>query len=112
MENPFDTLNERLAKIERLISNINQQQPSIESPLRNTDSDLIDVNVAAELTGYEKSYLYELKHKKKIPYIQRGKRGAVRFSRKALIAWMESGQPDIQKELMKNLFPNPSIKSQ
>lgn len=108
MENPFEAINERLSKIERLITNINQQKPTIESLKRDADPDLVDVTVAAEITGYEKSYLYELKHKKKIPYIQRGKRGAVRFSRKALIAWMESGQPDIQKEVIKRLLTNPS----
>jgi excisionase family DNA binding protein len=54
------------------------------------EEDLVDINVAAEITGYEKSYLYELKFRKKIPFIQRSKRGLVRFSRRALKEWMES----------------------
>ncbi len=98
MENPFIIINERLNVIERLIINLNA--PSQVEVYHEQDG-LVKIDVAAEITGYKKGYIYELVNKNEIPFIRRGR--SIRFSKDELYSWMKSGRPSIVNETIKNL---------
>jgi len=98
MENPFVIITERLNVIERLITNLNVPAPV---EYRQPQSELVKIDIAVEITGYKKGYLYELVNRNEIPYIRRGR--SIRFSRTELILWMEAGRPSIVKETIKSL---------
>ena len=66
---------------EELLGKINDSTP-----------DSIKVRAAALLTGYEKSYMYQLVRNKAIPYMKLDS-GALRFSRKELQLWIAKGKP-------------------
>lgn len=101
MNNPFETIENRLDKLEKILTNIGnivtrQQQPTVESPSR-----LIKIEAAVTITGYKKGYIYELVHRNKIPYIKFG--AALRFDPEELEAWMRAGRPNIIQHTIKIL---------
>lgn len=96
MDNPFESLNRRLDRLENLIqsvlTNIIPQQT--QNHWRESSiPKLIKVDQAAELTGYKRGYIYELIHRNAIPFIKRGR--SVRFDPQELEYWMRAGRPNM-----------------
>ena len=96
MDNPFESLNRRLDRLENLLqsalTNIIPQQAQGhwgESLIPK----LIKVDQAAELTGYKRGYIYELIHRNAIPFIKRGR--SIRFDPLELEHWMRAGRPSV-----------------
>lgn len=64
-------------------------------------TNLIKIDDAAKITGYSKNYIYDLIHKKSIPFIKIGR--SIRFDCEELEAWVRSGRPDIFAETINRL---------
>ena len=62
--------------------------------------DTLNIKDAALLIGNKVSYIYQLKAENAIPYIQKKPRDAIKFSRKELKAWLNSGRPNIFKKVV------------
>ena len=52
---------------------------------------LIGINQACAVTGYKKSTLYKLVHKREIPFHKTPGRKPVYFYKSELLAWRETG---------------------
>ena len=101
MNNPFEILEHKIDKLEKILSNIGKviitQKEDIPIPQKN----LIKIDEATKITGYRKGYIYELVHRNAIPYIKRGR--SVRFDAKELEEWMRAGRPNIIQETIKRI---------
>lgn len=82
MNNPFETIDARLANIESLLLDIKHPERPPEP------SDRCQLKDACEITGLGKAAIYKLTHEKKLPHMKFGSR--LVFSRRQLIAWVES----------------------
>ena len=51
-------------------------------------SDIITITEVMELSGYAKQSVYGMVNKGAIPYIRKGGRTKLHFSRKAILAWL------------------------
>ena len=60
------------------------------------DSDTIDINEAAKITGYTKSTIYTKVSRNQIPNF---KQGGLRFDRKELIDWMRSSKNKTYRDI-------------
>jgi len=81
MNNPFEEIEERLDRIEKMLEPLTRQQPTIEP------SDKIDLHEAIKITGLSKSSIYKLSFLNNIPVKKFGRR--LIFSRQELLAWIE-----------------------
>ena len=86
MTNPFETIEERLSRIEILLLNINVQAGKAD----NQTDELLTISKAAELLSLTTPTLYGLVHKKAIPYSKKSKR--LYFSKSELLDWIKSGR--------------------
>ncbi len=93
--NILQDLYKKIDDIHKIVSTFKGKQNS------NITTDLIKIEDATIITGYSKIYLYELIHKKSIPFIKRGR--SIRFDKNELENWMRAGRPNIFKETIKNL---------
>ncbi len=87
MNNPFETIEERLSRIEILLINMKFQtgdsiNPGSDSPLTITQ--------AAELLNLTTPTIYGLIHKRIIPHNKKGKR--LYFLKSELLDWVKSGR--------------------
>jgi excisionase family DNA binding protein len=82
MENPFETINQRLERIEKMLQGL---QPTPQVPQAVNEEIMLDE--ASELTGLKKSTIYRLSFAGEIPVRRRGKR--LIFSRSQLNQWIE-----------------------
>jgi excisionase family DNA binding protein len=88
MENPFDSINDRLSLIEkRLFSIENLIKSQLKKSNDDTESDRLSLPEAAEFLKLKKTTIYGLTFKGKIPYRKFGK--LLVFSRKELKNWLE-----------------------
>ncbi len=102
MNNPFDVIEQRLNKLEMILTNLGELV--ISSANKNNDptnNNLIKIDEAVEITGYKRGYIYELVHRNVIPFIKRGR--SVRFDREELENWMRAERPNIIQETIKRL---------
>lgn len=86
MTNPFETIEERLSRIEILLINIKFQAGNT-GP--QTD-ELLTITQAAELLSLTTPTLYGLVHKRTIPFSKKSKR--LYFSKSELTDWIRSGR--------------------
>ncbi len=102
MEKEIQKLNDALENILDLLRNLTNKfelmERSKESRISTT---LIKINEASTITGYSVNYIYDLIHKKAIPYIKIGR--SVRFDCNELETWVRAGRPDIFNETVRNL---------
>ncbi|HMV07550.1 MAG TPA: helix-turn-helix domain-containing protein [Cyclobacteriaceae bacterium] len=91
-ENPFETIDGRLIKIEGLLQFLTQSV-SIEKDL--SARDVGGLEIAVQETGLSTHSIYRLVSERKIPHSKKG--GRLYFSRKALQRWIEEGQRSIKK---------------
>lgn len=82
MNNPFETIDARLANIENLLLDIKHPQRPPEP------SDRIRLEEACNITGLSKAAIYKLTHEKNLPHAKFGSR--LIFSRRQLTNWVES----------------------
>lgn len=92
MNNPFEEIFKRLDNIEKLI------RPNVKdtSQSQSTQTNLVKIGVASQLTGYSVNYLYHLANKGTIPCIRRGR--SLRFDINQLHDWMNKQYISDDKE--------------
>ena len=101
MTNPFEALENRLERLEKILTNLGQAVIQTRDPQPLPTNKLVKIEQAATQTGYKKGYIYELVHRNAIPYIKRGR--SVRFDPEELEAWMRADRPNIIEQTIKNL---------
>lgn len=89
---------EKLDSIHEIVLELQRKS---DKPIREISTNLIKIDEAAIITGYSKIYLYELIHRKSIPYIKKGR--SIRFDKGELEDWMRADRPNIFKETIKSL---------
>lgn len=108
MENPFELINERLDKIEKLLKNINDKI------VGNTGSNtslptIMNVEQIADYLNLTKPTIYGLVHKREIPHFKKGKR--LYFDKENINQWILEGKvstrKDIEEKVDEYLFRNP-----
>ena len=82
-------------------------QPPIPEPEQLPD--LIEIKEAEVETGYKRSYIYELKEKNAIPFIQSKPHSKVLFSRGELRAWLKTGRPSVIQNAVDQMLGNVLI---
>jgi excisionase family DNA binding protein len=95
MDNPFQTIIERLGSIESLLQNIQSEKEK-----RLTDATLRKIMSLAEFceyTGLTKQTAYKLTSAQKVPHSKRGKR--LYFDREKVDAWLLENQVATQGEI-------------
>ncbi|WP_336128805.1 helix-turn-helix domain-containing protein [Mesoflavibacter sp. CH_XMU1422-2] len=106
MENPFEIINNRLERIERLLENISNNS------IRNeANINLPKIMTLKQLTSYldvSKSYLYKLTSTNSIPHSKRGKR--IYFDIEVINNWVLENkiwtQKDIEEQVNNYLMKN------
>ena len=88
------------------VSNCLKQHQPVQSPVEDELPDIIDISEAVKETGYTEGYVYEMKGRGDIPYIQKTKGSALRFSRSELRAWMKAGRPSILQKAVDDISNN------
>jgi predicted DNA-binding transcriptional regulator AlpA len=96
LANPFEVLNERLRRIENLLSNIlaENQANSLQKKIPNSAK---TVDLAVAITGLKKKTIYNLAYKRLIPHSKRGKR--LYFDEAELTEWIRKGKRKTLEEL-------------
>lgn len=94
MENPFQTLHQKLNQIEELVLELKSNHS--EKPTVPTN-DLLSIDQASEMLNLAKATIYSLSSTAKIPVIKKGKR--LYFSRKELIDWLNTGRKKTVDEI-------------
>jgi predicted DNA-binding transcriptional regulator AlpA len=88
-ENPFLNFDESL---KRYLADIIQREIE-KNFLRlvpiSEEQDIVFINDASRITGLARQTIYQLVGTNEIPYLPKGGRKKLAFSRKALLAWME-----------------------
>lgn len=88
MGKPLEDIEKRLTNIEGMVRQI------IASTV---NKEVLTIDEAVLLTGFNKGYLYKLTSEKKIPHYKCGRE--LRFDRAELIAWMKSDRVKTQEEI-------------
>lgn len=89
MENPFEIILQKLDRIEEKLNCLEKNK---------TEQDkLMDIETLGKYINYQKTSIYGLVQKNKIPYIKRGK---LFFEKREIDKWLISGRK-ITKEEMK-----------
>jgi predicted DNA-binding transcriptional regulator AlpA len=96
LPNPFDTLNERLSRIENLLASIiNENQKRLPNQADEFKNKSIDLAMA--ITGLKKKTIYNLVYQRLIPHSKRGKR--LYFDERELTDWISKGKRKTLEEL-------------
>lgn len=85
------------ALIESTMKRILSASPVIQPAPKREDSDFLNISGAMEVTGLEKSTIYNLWSQGKIPGYKKSRR--LYFKKSELIAWIESGKRRTVKEI-------------
>lgn len=84
MENPFELLNERLCRIENLLTELQQRiEQSKQQPAQET---FLTITNLMKYTGLNKSSIYKKTSTREIPHYKRGKR--LFFKRTEIDEWI------------------------
>jgi hypothetical protein len=106
MNNPFETIESRLDKIETLLISI-KHNPKPETTMGMDDLP-IDINKASRIIGLTVPTIYGLVHRREIPVLKR--RGKLMFIRQELIDWLKAGRKKTIEELRQStMTPNNNI---
>lgn len=95
MQNPFDSINERLSNIENLLLDLKQKKQPIVSQI-NT-SDILTIQEAADLLHLSVPTCYTKVSKRELPHTKKG--GRLYFSRQELMTWLKQGRRKTSAEL-------------
>ena len=96
LHNPFDVLNERLKRIEDLLSRmLLESQTHLTDQKRKAQDKSIELAIA--ITGLKKKTIYNLAYKRHIPHSKRGKR--LYFDEAELNQWITNGRRKTLEEL-------------
>jgi len=101
MTNPFEALENKLDRLEKILTNLGEAVIQNSEPQPEPTNKRVKIEQAATQTGYKKGYIYELVHRNAIPYIKRGR--SVRFDPEELEAWMRADRPNIIQQTIKSL---------
>ncbi|RBP30967.1 excisionase family DNA binding protein [Oceanihabitans sediminis] len=100
MENPFEKIDERLARIENLLENIYSIIGSEKASI--VPSKIMDIGQLSNYLGLSKSHIYKLTSTHTIPHSKRGKK--LYFEKEAINGWILENkvwnQDDIEKEVV------------
>lgn len=94
MENPFIVIEQRLSTIETLLVDLKNKPVA---PGKESEDEVGGVELARKITGYSTPTIYSLVSNRKIPHSKQGKK--LFFSKKELIAWINSGKRSSVSEL-------------
>ncbi len=84
MENPFELLNDRLARIENLLQNLYHKGNALESI--EIAPKILNTQTVAEYLNLSSSCIYKLTSSKEIPHSKRGKR--LYFDKNEIDKWV------------------------
>jgi excisionase family DNA binding protein len=95
MENPFNSIENRIRHLEELLFKIIENQ---EAQVFEPVDKIGGLELAQEITGLKISTLYNHVHKNKIPFIKKG--GKLYFSKAELMDWLrtETKEKGIKEE--------------
>lgn len=106
MENPFEIINERLERIEKLVKNIYANIGTKETNCSTTK--FMDIEQLSNYLGLSKSHIYKLTSNHTIPHSKRGKR--LYFDKETINSWVLENkiwtQEDIEKQVADYLIKN------
>ena len=88
MENPFEIILEKLDRIEEKLIRIEQ--------MKTDQNELMDIETLGKYINYQKTSIYGLVQKNKIPYIKRGK---LYFEKGEIDKWLISGRKTTKEEI-------------
>tara|TARA_R110002126_G_scaffold55819_1_gene149598 strand:- start:2072 stop:2404 length:333 start_codon:yes stop_codon:yes gene_type:complete len=104
MENPFELLNQRLDRIEKLLQNLNSiigNKTSI-----GTCPEIMDVKALTEYLNVSSSYIYKMTSSNQIPHSKKGKK--LYFDKEKVTNWAlekaEMTQEEMQEVATKYLL--------
>ncbi|WP_053977204.1 helix-turn-helix domain-containing protein [Mangrovimonas xylaniphaga] len=109
MENPFELINERLDRIEKLLTNINDKMEGNNGAPTPSLPNIMNIEQVADYISLSKHTVYGLVHKREIPHFKKGKR--LYFDKKNINEWLLEGKvstrKDIEEKVDEYLFRNP-----
>ena len=94
MENPFETIDKRLERIELLLEKLVTQQNNNYQISNNKPMTAKELGIYLNLSVYT---IYGLVHKRSIPFIKKGKR--LYFQKMVIDEWLEHSRQLTRKEL-------------
>ena len=106
MENPFETIDKRLERIELLLEKLVTQQNNNSQISNSKPMTAKELGIYLNLSVYT---IYGLVHKRSIPFIKKGKR--LYFQKRVIDEWLEYSRQLTKEELEVNadeyLLRNP-----
>lgn len=99
MQNPFESITERLQIIEGLLYALAERQTERPENSGSPD-DLLTIEQAAEFLHLSKPTIYSKCSRNELPYMKRGKR--LYFLREQLMEYIKAGQHETKRELTEN----------
>lgn len=94
-----------LVELQQRIEALESKHNDVAQSYSVEPNDLVGIEEASKITGFKKGYIYELTHKKAIPFHKVSKR-AIRFSRQELNEWMRAGCTHLQQLALDTLASN------
>jgi len=94
MENPFETIDKRLERIEILLEKLVTQQNDNSEISYNKPMTAKELGIYLNLSVYT---IYGLVHKRSIPFIKKGNR--LYFQKKVIDEWLENSRQLTREEL-------------
>ncbi|WP_274476144.1 helix-turn-helix domain-containing protein [Mangrovimonas aestuarii] len=108
MENPFELINERLDRIEKLLKDLNNKIDG-NSENYTTLSNIMNIEQLASYLTLSKSTIYGMVNKRKIPHFKRGKR--LYFDKGDINEWLRDGKvltmTEIEQKANEYILKNP-----
>lgn len=105
MENPFDLLMDKLNNIEQQLKELRELHK------QEFRDELMNIKELGDYINYQKTSIYGLVQKRKIPFIKAS--GKLHFRKKDIDQWLNDGQRKGKKEINKladeYLLKNPLV---
>lgn len=107
MENPFETIDSRLQRIEKLLEQL--LKTPIDRDIAVGVPAVMTIDQISDYLHLSKSHLYKLTSQRDIPYVKKGKR--LYFQKSAIDEWLLEGKQwtndDIEKQALDYIQRNP-----
>lgn len=91
MENPFELILEKLESIEHQLQQLQEENKA------GISDTIMDMNEICSYIKYQKTSIYGLIQKKKIPYIKAG--GRILFRKSEIDNWLDKGRRKTKDEI-------------
>ncbi|WP_397445961.1 helix-turn-helix domain-containing protein [Polaribacter sp. R77954] len=95
MENPFEIINQRLDRIEKLLQNLNSIKNNKNSI--GTYPEIMDVKALTEYLNVSSSYIYKMTSTNQIPHSKKGKK--LYFDKEKVTNWALENTVMTQEEM-------------